>query len=88
MMNHEDGIECGHGEVGHMPTVPCQGMYRIVNTLQVIVILSAVLQDRVGKDGVVGFGGEKLVGIRTEPWGFFKSFNISSCKKRKKNTYI
>jgi hypothetical protein len=44
-------------------------MNGIVDTLQIIVICPTVCEGFIGEDGIVVFGGEKLISTGAEPGG-------------------
>lgn len=67
MMEHENRIKSGHVKIRHVAAVAGQRVHRVVDALEVVVVLSTVLEHLVGKDGVVGLGAQELVRAGTEP---------------------
>lgn len=76
-MQHENRIKSRHVKIRHVPAVARQRVHRVVDALEVVVVLSTVLEDLVGKDGVVGLGAQELVGAGAEPGRIFQSVRLS-----------
>jgi hypothetical protein len=66
-MQHEYRIIGRHIKIRHVATVTHQCMHPVVDALEVVVVVTTILQGGIGKDCIIGLGTQELVGTRTEP---------------------